>query len=97
MGTTISQRELRNDSGAVMRRVEAGERFTVTRNGVPVADLTPHDRAEADRRRRFVPVSEVAAGLAGLPAWEAERFARELGQLDAAVDDTDADRWGTTL
>lgn len=97
MGTMISQRELRNDSGAIMRRVEAGERFTVTRNGVPVADLTPHDRAEAERRRRFVPVSKVAASLAGLPDWEAQRFASELDELDAAVDDNATDRWGTAL
>ncbi|AGZ49099.1 type II toxin-antitoxin system Phd/YefM family antitoxin [Mycobacterium kansasii] len=96
MGTTISQRELRNDSGAIMRRVEGGERFTVTRNGIPVADLVPHDRATADRRRRFVPVAEVAAGLRRLPDWDVERFAAELSRLDAAVDDSDAEPWGST-
>ena len=94
--TKISQRELRNDSGAIMRRVEEGECFTVTRNGVPVADLVPHDRAEAGRRRRFVPVGELAAGLRRLPNWDVERFAAELRQLDAAVDDSDAERWGST-
>jgi prevent-host-death family protein len=97
MGTTISQRELRNDSGTIMRRVEAGERFTVTRNGVPVADLLPHDPAETDRRRRFVPVKEIAAGLAGLPQWEAEPFASEIAHLDASVDDSDRDAWGDAL
>lgn len=97
MATTISQRELRNDSGAIMRRVEAGERFTVTRNGVPVADLMPHDRTEADRRRRFVPVGEVAAGLSQLPDWDVEHFTAELRQLDSALDDRDGDRWGDTL
>ena len=94
--TKISQRELRNDSGAIMRRVEEGERFTVTRNGVPVADLVPHDPAEAGRRRRFVPVGELAAGLRRLPTWDVERFTAELRQLDAAVDDSDAERWGST-
>ena len=96
MGTTISQRELRNDSGTIMRRVEAGEHFTVTRNGVPVADLMPHDRAKADRRRRFVSVGEVAAGLSRLRNWDVEHFAAELRQLDAAVDDKEDDRWGST-
>ena len=91
----ISQRELRNDSGAIMRRVEEGECFTVTRNGVPVADLVPHDRAEAGRRRRFVPVGELAAGLRRLPNWDVERFGAELRQLDAAVDDGEAERWDT--
>ncbi len=38
---TISQRELRNDNAVVMREVEQGETFTVTRRGVPVARLAP--------------------------------------------------------
>lgn len=38
---TISQRELRNDNASVMRAVEDGETFTVTRRGVPVARLIP--------------------------------------------------------
>lgn len=96
MGTPISQRELRNDSGAIMRRVEAGEHFTVTRNGVPVADLTPHDRANAGPRRRFLPVGDLAAGLARLPEWDVDRFIEESRELDAAVDDSDAERWGDT-
>lgn len=43
---TISQRELRNDNAEVVRAVEAGETFTVTRRGVPVAELGPvgHER-----------------------------------------------------
>lgn len=38
---TINQRELRNDSAEVMRQVEQGQSFTVTRRGVPVARLSP--------------------------------------------------------
>lgn len=38
---TISQRELRNDNAEVIRGVERGESFTVTRRGVPIARLTP--------------------------------------------------------
>jgi prevent-host-death family protein len=37
----ISQRQLRNDSGAVLRAVEAGETFVITSNGRPVAELRP--------------------------------------------------------
>ena len=37
MPETIPQRQLRNDSGEIMRRVEAGESFVITRNGKPVA------------------------------------------------------------
>lgn len=38
---TISQRELRNDNAEIMRGVEQGESYTVTRRGVPVARLSP--------------------------------------------------------
>lgn len=38
---TVSQRELRNDSGRVMREVQRGASFRVTSRGVPVAKLTP--------------------------------------------------------
>ncbi len=93
MKGTISQRELRNDSGAIMRRVEHGESFTVTRNGVPVADLLPHDAAAGARPERFVAVDAVAAGIAALPIWGAARFRDELAELDDALDDRDVDRW----
>ena len=92
MDTTISQRELRNDSGEIMRRVEQGERFTVTRNGSPVADLVPHGMGLA-ALPRFVPVEIVSAGMAELPDWGAGRFANELRDLDSAIDDHDIDRW----
>ena len=35
----ISQRELRNDNAVIIRGVEAGEEYVVTRRGVPVARL----------------------------------------------------------
>jgi prevent-host-death family protein len=48
---TITQRQLRNDNAEIMRRVEAGESFVVTRNGRPVADLVSH-AAPPPRRRK---------------------------------------------
>jgi prevent-host-death family protein len=39
--TTIPQKELRNNVGEVLRRAEAGEEFTVTVAGRPVAHLGP--------------------------------------------------------
>jgi len=92
----VSQRELRNDSGAIMRRVQHGERFTVTRNGVPVADLIPHNEAGPDRARRYISVAEIAAGFEQLPGWDATHFVGELEELDSAVDDGEADQWCTT-
>lgn len=38
---TLAQRELRNQSGEVLRRVAGGESFVITNNGVPVARLVP--------------------------------------------------------
>ncbi len=38
---TISQRQLRNDNAEILRGVERGETYTVTRRGVPIARLGP--------------------------------------------------------
>jgi antitoxin (DNA-binding transcriptional repressor) of toxin-antitoxin stability system len=72
MTTPITQRELRNDSGAIMRRLEAGERFLVTRNGVPVGELTPL------RRRHFVRAEVVLAAFAGAPPIDAQALREDL-------------------
>ncbi|MER5625262.1 type II toxin-antitoxin system Phd/YefM family antitoxin [Streptosporangium sp. NPDC002544] len=45
---TITQREFRNNSAAVMDAVEAGETYQITRDGIAVAELRPLPR----RRRR---------------------------------------------
>ena len=77
VATTISQRQLRNDNGQIMRRVEAGESFIVTRNGVPIGELTPL------KRRRFVPTEELQEALRGLPRIDYQRLRADL---DAVVD-----------
>lgn len=41
MATTITHRELRNNSADVLRRVAAGETMEVTNRGVVVAHLSP--------------------------------------------------------
>lgn len=43
---TIPQKELRNNIGEILRRAEAGEEFTITVSGRPVANLGPRE----DRR-----------------------------------------------
>lgn len=73
---TITQRQLRNDSGAILRQVQAGEHLTITRNGTPVAELRPISP------RRFVPRSVIAAAAAGMPHIDAARFRADL---DAVV------------
>ena len=79
MNKIITQRELRNDSAAILREVQAGQTLIVTRNGTPVAELRPI------RLRRFVPravIAEAAATAAGIDA------ARFRADLDAVVDQT---------
>jgi len=76
-----------------MRRVEQGESFTVTRNGVPIADLLPHDASGAGRAQRFVPVAEIARGVATLPIWGVDQSRTELAEFDGSVDDRELDRW----
>lgn len=39
----ITQRQLRNDNAEIVREVESGASFVVTRRGVPVARLVPLD------------------------------------------------------
>jgi prevent-host-death family protein len=41
---TIPQKALRNEIGEILRRAEAGERFTITVAGRPVAELGPTAR-----------------------------------------------------
>lgn len=77
VGRTITQRELRNDSGEIMRSLDLGESFIVTRNGTPVGELTPL------RRHRFVSTDTVVAMFRHAPAVDAGRFREDL---DAGVD-----------
>lgn len=75
MARRISQRELRNESGEIMRALGRGETFVVTRNGVPVGELMPL------RRRQFVSVEAAVAMFAGAPVIDAERFRVDVDEL----------------
>lgn len=79
----ISQRELRNNSGEIMRRVDEGEAFIVTRNGVPVGELMPL------RRRRVVNGPALAAAFHGSPRIDYQRWREDL---DRCVDQDIAPR-----
>lgn len=69
---TVTQRELRNQSGEIMRELDRGESFVVTRRGVPVGELTPL------RRHRFVDAAAVAEAFRGAPKVDYERFRTDL-------------------
>lgn len=72
MSSEISQRELRNNSGEIMRRLDQGEAFIVTRNGVPVGELVPL------RRRRIVNGPALAAAFRGAPRVDYRRLREDL-------------------
>ena len=76
---TIAQRELRNDNAGVIAAVVAGETFVVTRNGEPVAEIRPVQRA----RRTFVSRAEVLAGAAKPPRGDRAELRDDL---DALID-----------
>lgn len=77
MAREVTQRELRNASGAIMRALDRGESFVVTRNGVPVGELMPV------RKRQFVAAEAAASVFAGAPAVNLDRFRDDV---DALVD-----------
>ncbi|MGH3973031.1 MAG: type II toxin-antitoxin system Phd/YefM family antitoxin [Pseudonocardiaceae bacterium] len=93
MGETIKQSELRNNNAEIMRRVAAGESFTVTVHGQPVADLVPHQWA-GHRRRRLVPAAEFDAALASLAPLDVEQWKQDLREADDVFgDDVPTDPW----
>lgn len=75
MSREISQRELRNESGKIMRELDEGATFIVTRNGVPVGELAPL------RRHRFVAAEVAVALFKTASAVDFERFQADLDRI----------------
>jgi prevent-host-death family protein len=70
---SVTVRELRNDGGRVLDRVMRGEQLVVTRDGEPVAQLSPVFRGPLDvttllARWRAVPHVDPAALRADIDA-----------------------------
>ena len=68
----ITQRQLRNDSGKIMRELDRVKTFVLTRNGVPVGELTPL------RRHRFVSADAAIAMLSNAPKIDRVRLRADL-------------------
>ncbi|WP_435610777.1 prevent-host-death protein [Streptomyces sp. C10-9-1] len=73
----ITQRDLRSRSREIMDAVQAGQAFTVTRDGHRIGELLP-----LRRRRRFVPRGEFAAMSRSAPGSSLDVFRADQ---DAAV------------
>ncbi len=84
---SVSQREMRNNSGELLRRVAAGESVLVTNNGVPAAVLVP---PASDARTRLAAAGRLRLGtgldLALLP--------RPVVSVHATAELLDEDRGG---
>ncbi len=84
MAVTIPQRELRNQAGKVLRRAERGERFTITIDGRPVAELGPLPGAQEPAT-----LAELATIIEGTPVdagWTDELLTERTEDEAVAVD-----------
>jgi antitoxin (DNA-binding transcriptional repressor) of toxin-antitoxin stability system len=75
MSKEISQRQLRNDSGEVMRALDSGESFVVTRNGVAVWELKPV------QRHRFVTREAVYTAFARAARLDTDGFRADVDRV----------------
>lgn len=81
MATRVPQRELRNHTAEVLRRVEQGERVEITVNGRPVAELGPLSEAAT-----WVPSDRLVREFRGLLDPD-DPLAEELREADTPARD----------
>jgi len=77
MAREITQRELRNESGEIMRQLDEGESFVVTRNGVPVGELSPL------RRHRFVRADTAVSLFRHAPGIDIAKLRADLDRISS--------------
>lgn len=82
--TTISQRELRNNSAEIMRGLKSGESFTITSRGEVVGRLTPASGSALDAL-----VTRRATRRGG---WSQIRRAQAPESTSSVIDELRADR-----
>lgn len=83
---SLSQRELRNESGRVLRAVSEGHSFVLTNSGVPVGRIVPLDAPAAT-----LPIARPARREGDWRALAIERKTAEHS-LTATLDDLRGDR-----
>ena len=84
--TSLSQRELRNESGRVLRAVSEGQSFVLTNSGVPVGRVVPLD--DPPPALRITRPARRSGGWASLGI-ERKRTAESLAEV---LDDLRAER-----
>lgn len=90
--STISHREMRNNSAEILRRVEAGESFVVTNHGEAVAELIPARRSILDDLEAKGQLRRATGTLADLLALEPEELPDGVTTADIIADVRGYDR-----
>ncbi|MFB8388006.1 type II toxin-antitoxin system Phd/YefM family antitoxin [Microbacterium sp. NPDC055910] len=81
---TISHRDMRNNSAEVLKRVAAGDSYTVTNHGTAVAQIIPIGRTAAD-----LPLAQPATRQGGFSSLPRRRVD---GTITEALDDLRGER-----
>lgn len=71
--TDVSIRDLRNKGGEIVDRAAAGERIVITRDGTPVAELTP--------LKQQLPTAELIERWKRLPPMDPAALRRDIDDL----------------
>jgi antitoxin (DNA-binding transcriptional repressor) of toxin-antitoxin stability system len=90
----VTVRELREKSGEIWQRVDAGEEFVVTRNGKPFALLLRTEPSEVESALRAHRAARFGAVVARIQAAAASSAADQLGgdQIQAEIDEVRRER-----
>lgn len=80
----VTVRELREQSGKVWQRIEAGEEFVVTRNGKPFAVLLHTEPSDVEATLRAHRAARLSRAVAHLQAQAGE--SRADAMLEAEID-----------
>lgn len=78
----VTVRELREKSGEIWQRVDAGEDFVVTRNGKPFALLVHTEPAELEGRMRALRAAQLGAVIERLQSQALAAGANQLSDSE---------------
>lgn len=95
----VTVRELREKSGEIWQRVEAGEEFVVTRNGKPFALLVHTEPGQVEAALRAHRAARFGVALARIQAHARETGAYRLTdeEIQAEIDAARRERGPATL
>lgn len=95
----VTVRELREKSGEIWQRVEAGEEFVVTRNGKPFALLVHTEPSEVEAALRAHRAARLGAVVTRIQAHARETGADKLSdeEIQAEIDAVRHQRRGAVL